>query len=71
VLREAWGQRLGLPATKWMLEAGAFFLTTETELILKSRRVVPGKLLESGFQFTFLQWTHAARDLVNRWRQLQ
>ena len=51
--RHAWGNRFGLPATKWMLEIGAFFLRTETELILKSRGVVPGRLLQSGFMFQF------------------
>jgi hypothetical protein len=50
-LRHAWRTRFGLPATKWLLEIGAFFLRTETELILKSRRVVPGRLLQSGFTF--------------------
>ena len=45
--------RIGLPATKLMLEAGAFLLRTETELILKSRRVVPGLLLEHGFEFAY------------------
>jgi uncharacterized protein (TIGR01777 family) len=69
-LRNAYGRNIGLPATEWMLELGAIFLRTETELILKSRRVVPGKLLNSGFQFTFPDWPAAARDLVNRWRQL-
>jgi len=69
-LRNAYGQKIGLPATAWMLELGAIFLRTETELILKSRRVIPGKLLESGFQFTFPDWPSAARDLVNRWRQM-
>jgi NAD dependent epimerase/dehydratase family enzyme len=39
-LRRAWGRRVGPPAAKWMLEIGAVFLRTETELILKSRRVV-------------------------------
>ena len=67
-LGAAWGIRLGLPATKWMLEIGAFFLRTETELILKSRRVVPGKLLESGFVFEFPNWPEAARNLCSRWR---
>ena len=43
-LRRAWGTRIGLPATRWMLEAGAFVMRTETELVLKSRRVVPGRL---------------------------
>jgi uncharacterized protein len=68
-LREAWGTRLGLPAAEWMLELGAIFLRTETELILKSRRVVPGRLLAHGFQFDFPDWAEAARDLVQRWRQ--
>lgn len=66
VLREAWGVRLGLPATRWMLEVGAFFLRTETELILKSRRVVPGRLLASGFRFEFEHWRDAAFDLCGR-----
>ncbi len=67
-LRVAWGIRFGLPATKWMLEIGAFFLRTESELVLKSRRVVPGRLLDSGFVFQFATWAEAARDLCNRWR---
>lgn len=68
-LRQAWGARLGLPAADWMLEIGARFLHTETELILKSRRVVPGRLLESGFSFKFPTWPDAAQDLCCRWRQ--
>jgi uncharacterized protein (TIGR01777 family) len=68
VLRSAWGARLGLPATRWMLEVGAYFLQTETELILKSRRVVPGRLLASGFAFRFPTWAEAAADLCRRWR---
>jgi uncharacterized protein (TIGR01777 family) len=51
VLRSAWGMPFGLPATEWMLELGAFILQSETELILKSRRVVPTRLLQSGFDF--------------------
>ena len=53
LFRRLVGMPLGLPAMEWMLEIGAIFLRTETELILKSRRVVPGKLLNSGFQFQF------------------
>lgn len=68
VLRQAWGTSIGLPATRWMLEVGAVFLRTETELILKSRRVVPQRLLEAGFQFDFADWQNAANDLVQRWR---
>jgi hypothetical protein len=69
-LRNAWGARFGLPATKWMLEIGAMFLKTETELILKSRRVVPGTLLQDGFEFEFPMWADAARDLCERWRSV-
>jgi len=67
-LREAWGIRFGLSANRWVLEVGAFLLRTETELVLKSRRVVPGRLVEQGFKFEFAEWTDAARELVNRWR---
>ncbi len=68
-LRRAWGARIGLPAAAWMLEIGAIFLRTETELILKSRRVVPGRLLREGFGFQFSTWPEAARDLCGRWRE--
>jgi len=67
-LRRAYGAPIGLPATDWMLEVGAFFLRTETELVLKSRRVVPTRLVEAGFEFRFPDWTGAATDLVRRWR---
>jgi len=65
-LREACGVRLGLPAKKWMLEIGAVFMRTETELILKSRRVVPARLLEQGFKFKYPEWRAAARDLCRQ-----
>ena len=65
-LREAWNQPFGLPASSWMLELGAIPMQTETELILKSRRVVPGVLLANGFQFQFPTWHDAAEDLVAR-----
>jgi uncharacterized protein len=68
ILREAAGVPLGLPASKWMLEVGAVFLRTETELILKSRRVVPTRLIEHGFEFSFPTWRDAARDLCERWK---
>jgi len=65
-IRKAAHVPIGIPAAKWMLEAGAFFHRTETELLLKSRRVVPARLLESGFDFEFPTWPEAARDLVAR-----
>jgi uncharacterized protein len=63
VLRRVCGVPIGLPASRWMLEIGAFFMRTETELMLKSRRVVPGTLLAQGFKFDFSQFEQAARDL--------
>ncbi|WP_432505471.1 epimerase [Kineococcus arenarius] len=68
-LRGAWGRRLALPATRLMAEAGAFVLRTDTELLLKSRRVVPGRLLEAGFAFEHPAWDAAAADLVRRARE--
>ena len=62
-LRHAARIAFGLPASKWMLEIGAIFMRTETELILKSRRVVPTRLLQSGFAFQFPEWSTAIKDL--------
>ncbi|WP_406177188.1 DUF1731 domain-containing protein [Streptomyces sp. NBC_00996] len=67
-LRASWGVPVGLPATKWMAEIGAFALRSDTELLLKSRRVVPGRLLAAGFDFDHAQWPEAAQDLVRRVR---
>jgi hypothetical protein len=66
ILRDAAGVSIGLPATEWMASIGAFFLRTDTELILKSRRVVPGRLREEGFEFAFSEWADAAEELVAR-----
>ena len=70
-LRDAWGISIGLPATRWMLEVGAVLLRTETELILKSRRVVPARLTASGFDFRFPAWPEAARNLCVTWRGMR
>ncbi|MFE7649371.1 epimerase [Streptomyces phaeoluteigriseus] len=67
-LRGAWGVPVGLPATRSMAALGAFALRSDTELLLKSRRVVPGRLLEAGFAFDHPRWPEAARDLVRRRR---
>ncbi|MBV9863857.1 MAG: TIGR01777 family oxidoreductase [Abitibacteriaceae bacterium] len=68
-LRKAWGASFGLSATEWILEIGTFFMHTETELVLKSRRVIPTRLLQSGFTFQFPTWPTAARDLCQQWRE--
>jgi uncharacterized protein (TIGR01777 family) len=65
-LRRAIGVRAGLPSRKWMLEIAAFVHRTDTELLLKSRRVIPRRLLESGFVFEFPRWSSAVHDLVTR-----
>lgn len=67
-LRDAWGVPNGLPAPALLIRLGAIFLRTEPELALKSRRVVPGRLLNAGFGFEFPAWAEAARDLVAQWR---
>jgi uncharacterized protein len=69
MFREVCGAPFGLPATEWMLEVGAFLLRTETELILKSRRVVPRRLLESGFEFRFPFFREALENLENELRR--
>jgi uncharacterized protein (TIGR01777 family) len=65
-VRRAVGMPIGLPATKWMLETGAVFMRTETELPLKSRWVVPSRLLAAGFEFAHPIWPDAAREIVGR-----
>jgi uncharacterized protein (TIGR01777 family) len=66
-LRQAWGQPIGLPATPLMIEIGTRLMRTESELVLKSRRVVPGRLKELGFAFRQPLWEAAAKDLVERY----
>jgi uncharacterized protein (TIGR01777 family) len=68
ILREACDIPNGLPAPAPLIELAAVLLRTESELVLKSRRVVPGRLLDAGFAFKFPAWPEAAEDLVHRWR---
>jgi uncharacterized protein len=68
ILREAVGAKFAFPTPAWILEIGAIVMRTETELILKSRRVVPGRLLKEGFEFRFPDWQTAAKDLASAWR---
>ncbi len=70
LLRAGCGVPFGLPAQEWMLEIGAVFMRTETELVLKSRRVVPARLLEHGFTFRFPAWKDAAPDLCRQWKTM-
>ncbi len=69
VLRDAWDMPNGLPAPAPLLALSMFLLRTEPELVLKSRRVVPKKLLNAGFEFKFPTWPEAAEDLVREYRE--
>lgn len=66
ILRNSWGIPFGLDSPVLLLEMAAVFLQTETELILKSRRVAPGKLLKAGFQFSHPSWELASADLCQQ-----
>ena len=66
VLREVAGVRVGLPASAVMIEIATRFMKTESELVLKSRRVIPTRLMEAGFEFKFPDWKSAATDLIQR-----
>lgn len=68
VIRQACGMPVGLPATRGMLEVAAFFHRTEAELVIKSRRVVPGRLQAAGFQFRFPSMEGAVADIERRIR---
>lgn len=64
-IRNAYGLSLGLPSPAWLLGIGAIIIGTETELILKSRWVVPKRLLDSGYSFLFSEAKHAIRDILS------
>ena len=66
IIRRECGVPFGLPATRGMLEVAAFVHRTEAELILKSRRVVPSRLLAEGFQFRFPRMEDAVREIEDR-----
>ncbi len=69
-LRDAWGSSIGIPGPRWLLEIATAIYGTETELLLKSRRVIGRKLRDHGFEFRFPTWQDAARDLCDEWREL-
>lgn len=63
-LRRVLGVPFGLPATRWMLELGSAAIRTETELVLKSRWVLPERLLAAGYEFAYPELEPALRDIV-------
>jgi uncharacterized protein len=62
-LRKSMKKRIGLPAPEWLLRIGAVFIRTETELVLKSRWVLPGRLLKAGYRFRYPSLAEALEDL--------
>jgi uncharacterized protein (TIGR01777 family) len=65
-LRKAVGFTFGIPMSAFLLEIGSFFIRTETELVLKSRNVIPKKLLENGFKFKFENLDNAFQNLLSK-----
>ena len=64
-LRQIYGIPVGLPVPVWLLEIGAALIGTETELILKSRWVMPKRLLDSGYVFLYPKVEHAIKDILS------
>jgi NAD dependent epimerase/dehydratase family enzyme len=64
-LRRVLGMRFGLPAPRWVLELGTFAIRTETELVLKSRWVVPERLADAGYEFAYPELEPALRQIVD------
>ncbi len=62
--RQAMKMPIGIPSPAWLLEIGAVIIRTETELILKSRFVVPDRLLKAGFTFKFPEIKTAILDVL-------
>jgi uncharacterized protein (TIGR01777 family) len=65
-LRQLTNTKFGLPAPAWLLKIGAAIIGTETELLLKSRWVIPTKLLAAGFTFSYPEIDKAVQEIVNR-----
>ena len=66
LLREKLNWSFGIPSPKWLLEMGAVFIRTETELILKSRWVLPDKLIKLGFEFTYPKIDTCISNLIKK-----
>jgi len=68
ILRKQWNIPFGLPAGKTLLKLLGFFI--ETDLMLKSSKVHPKRLLEQGFHFEYPHWEKACEELVKRYKKL-
>jgi NAD dependent epimerase/dehydratase family enzyme len=65
-LRRVLGVPFGVPQPRWMLELGAFAIRTESELVLKSRWVVPERLLSEGYEFLYPDLEPALRQILGK-----
>ena len=63
-IRRALGLPFGIPLHRWLLEPGAWAIRTETELVLKSRWVVPERLQDAGYEFVHPEIDDAIREIV-------
>jgi uncharacterized protein (TIGR01777 family) len=63
-LRNVLNKKIGLPSPEWLLKIGALVIRTETELILKSRWVIPDRLLKSGYKFSFPSLQPSLEDIL-------
>ncbi len=64
IIRKALRVPFGIPAPRPVLEIGTALIRSETELVLKSRWVVPEKLLAAGYEFEYPELAPAIRDIV-------
>ncbi|MNJ69609.1 hypothetical protein D3C77_659790 [compost metagenome] len=64
-MRLAMNRKFGLPAPKWLLELGAVIIRTETELVLKSRWVIPERLVQEGYEFKFPRLDQTLRSILH------
>lgn len=65
-LRKSMNMKFGLPSPKWLLEIGAVMIKTETELILKSRWVIPDRLERAGYPFKYMEIDQALANIIKR-----
>ena len=63
-IRHVLGVSFGIPLPRWALEVGSAVIRTETELVLKSRWVLPERLLEAGYRFRYPELEPALRQIV-------
>ncbi len=62
-------RKIAIPSPAWLLELGAFMIGTETELMLKSRWVVPARALKEGYNFQYSHLEYAIADIVEGYKK--